>query len=181
MGTNGTLAHNCSQPLFLYAFFPPTQNVLFVGPERADEFESALRLTDLGHSVIAVNPRETSAARCFQQLGGTFVKVRIEQISRGSAGFDLILENYPYPGGRHYHPPRSFALARLSRLTVNGRWIVFTESARYATLVKAVVDHDVAPSGRYCAKLYSVPSKAAPPSCYPPIEARYQLIVRRMW
>src|SRR2546430_17157510 len=44
----------------------PTQKVLFVGAERWDEFKDAMRLVCQGHDVMAINPRETAAARAFR-------------------------------------------------------------------------------------------------------------------
>ena len=87
-----------------------TQAVLFIGAEREDEFADALRLMRQGHEVMVINPRETAAARAFHLVGGTFVCARIEQLP--CCYFDVICENYPYPSGQHYVPPRAFAIAR---------------------------------------------------------------------
>jgi hypothetical protein len=152
--------------------------VLFVGVERPDEFADIWRLACRGHDVMAVNPRETDAARSFRARGGNFVRARIEDLPQEHCRFDVVCENYPYPSGRHYVPPRPFALARMSRLAPGGRWILFTESARFASLLKAVGDNDT-PGGEYQATLASVHSVAAPPSAYPPVDSRFRLIVER--
>jgi hypothetical protein len=127
----------------------PPQNVLLVGAERRDEFTDAMRLTGQGHDVTVVNPRATIAAREFQNRGGTFIRAGVEQLPPACRCFDVICENYPYPSGEHYVPPRAFALARLWRLAPGGRWILFTEAVRFATLLKAVADYDEAVQGRF--------------------------------
>jgi hypothetical protein len=157
----------------------PSQNVLLVGAERPDEFRDALRLIRRGHDVMVVNPRETAASGEFQRLGGSFVGTRIEELPLACRCFDLICENYPYPSGEHYVPPGAFALARLSRLACGGRWILFTEAARFATLLKMVVEHDVAPQGRFSVAMSSVSPHEAPPSAYPRAESRFRLIFER--
>jgi hypothetical protein len=153
-----------------------TQSVLFVGAERPDEFAVAMRLTREGHDVIVVNPRETTAARAFRRAGGTFLRAGIEQLPRARCRFDVICENYPYPSGRHYVPPRDFALARLALLSPGGRWVLFTESARYASLLKAVGDYDGAVQGRFRASLSSLPPSSAPLSSYPSSNTRFRLV-----
>jgi hypothetical protein len=127
---------------------------------------------------MVVNPRETHAARTFCARGGKFVRARIEQLPQEYCRFDVICENYPYPSGRHYVPPRPFAQARISRLAPGGRWVLFTESARFASMLKAVGDYDML-GGEYRMALASVPSDVAPPSTYPSINSRYRLIVER--
>jgi hypothetical protein len=155
-------------------------NVLFVGAERTDEFETALRLLSCGHNIIAVNPRETPAAMKFQQAGGTFLRGRIEELStRGYCGFNLILENYPYPSGRHYVRPPAFALARLARLAPGGKWILYTESSRFASLLKTAVQHSPLLTNRFRLRVAKIPLDAAPPSDYPQIDTRYRLILER--
>jgi hypothetical protein len=156
-----------------------TQSVLFVGAERADEFGDALRLASNGHDVIVINPRETTAARAFRCAGGTFLRARVEQLPRGCCRFDIICENYPYPSGRHYVPPRDFALARLALLAPSGRWVLFTESVRYATLLKAVADYDDSAQRIFLASLASLPPSSAPPSSYPASNTRFRLIFKR--
>jgi hypothetical protein len=156
-----------------------TQSVLFVGAERPDEFANAMRLHREGHDVIVVNPRETAAARAFRRAGGTFLRGHIEQLPPACCRFDTICENYPYPSGRHYVPPRDFALARLKRLAPGGRWVLFTESARYATLLKAVADYDEAVQVKFRASLSSLTPSAAPPSAYPASSTRLRLTVKR--
>jgi hypothetical protein len=154
--------------------------VLLLGAERMDEFADAMRLVRHGHDVMVINPRETGAARAFRQAGGTFLRARIEQLPRGCCSFDVICENYPYPSGRHYVPPRAFAFARLARLAPGGRWVLFTESPRYATLLKAVGDYDVVVQRRFRAGLTSLSSSEAPPSAYPSTGSRFRLIFQRL-
>jgi hypothetical protein len=156
-----------------------TQNVLFVGAERGDEFARALRLSARGHDVIAINPRETVAGKKFRRAGGRFIRARIEELPRKSCRFDLICENYPYPSGRHYVPPRPFALARLSLLKPGGKWILVTESPRYASLLKAVLDYDDDISARFRGTLSPLSIDEAPPSLYPQAKTRFRLVFQR--
>jgi hypothetical protein len=162
-----------------YMSVRPAQKVLFVGAERADEFAHAVRLACQGHDVIAINPRETTSANAFRRAGGRFIRARIEDLPTKSCGFDLICENYPYPSGRHYVPPRPFALARLSLLKPGGRWILVTESPRYASLLKSVGDYDDDVRARFRSSLSALSIDEAPPSAYPRAETRYQLIFQR--
>src|SRR5215813_13159429 len=118
----------------------PTQRVLFVGAERPDEFVNALRLANRGHKVIVVNPRRTSASRAFQSQGGRFIPAGIEQLPPASGPFHLIREHYPYPLRQYSEAAKTFALARLMRLAPCGRWVLFTESPRFATALKALAD-----------------------------------------
>jgi hypothetical protein len=155
------------------------QSVLFVGAERADEFADAMRLARANHDVIVVNPRETAAARAFRRAGGTFLRAGVEQLPTACCRFDIICENYPYPSGRRYVPPRDFALARLPLLGPGGRWVLFTESARYATLLKAVADYDDAVQRKFRAALSRMSPSAAPPSSYPASSTRFRLVVKR--
>jgi hypothetical protein len=152
------------------------QAVLFVGAERPDEFADAMQLVREGHDVIAINPRETAAARAFRRAGGTFLRAGVEQLPRACCRFDVICDNYPYPSGRHYVPPRDFALALLAP---GGRWVLFTESARYASLLKAVADYDEAAQYKFRASLSSLTPSAAPPSSYPASSTRFRLTVKR--
>jgi hypothetical protein len=168
-------SHRCSD----FVSPCPTQSVLFVGAERPDEFADAMRLAREGHDVIAVNPRETAAARAFRRAGGTFLQARVEQLPRACCRFDTICENYPYPSGRHYVPPRDFALARLALLAPGGRWVLFTESARYASLLKAVADYDESVQVKFRASLSSLPPSAAPPSSYPYSDTRFRVLFKR--
>jgi hypothetical protein len=153
--------------------------VLFVGAERADEFADAMRLAGQGHDVIVINPRETYAAKAFRRAGGTFVRARIEQLPPACCRFDLICENYPYPSGRHYVPPRAFAVTRLSRLVPGGRWVLFTEAARYATLLKAIGDYDEVVQRRFRVGLSSLSPGEAPHSAYPSAGTRFRLVFER--
>lgn len=158
----------------------PSRNVLLVGAERQDEFADAMRLIGQGHRVTVVNPTETTAARQFQMRGGTFIRTRVEQLSPACGCFDIICENYPYPSGQQYVPPRTFALARLSRLAPAGRWILFTEAVRFATLLKAAVEYDDDLQGMFRVSLAPVSIDAAPPSHYPPVDARFRLVFQRV-
>jgi hypothetical protein len=155
------------------------QKVLFVGAERRDEFVHAMRLSSRGHDVIAINPRETAWARAFRHEGGKFIRARIEDLPAESCRFDLVCENYPYPSGRHYVPPRPFALARLSLLKPGGKWILVTESPRYASLLKAVIDYDADVSARFRGTLSPLSINAAPPSFYPQAKTRFRLVFQR--
>jgi hypothetical protein len=157
----------------------PTQAVLFVGAEREDEFADAIRLMRQGHDVMVINPRETPAARAFRCVGGKFVRARIEQLPRACCYFDVICENYPYPSGRHYVPPKAFAAARLARLAPGGRWVLFTEAVRYATLLKAVADYDEAVQRRFRVRFSSLWRGEAPPSSYPSASRRFRLVFER--
>jgi hypothetical protein len=157
----------------------PPKTVLFLGAERGDEFSHALRLICQGHDVIAINPRETTAAQAFRRAGGRFFRARIEDLPPESCRFDLICENYPYPSGRYYVPPRAFALRRLSRLAPGGRWILVTESPRYASLLNAVGDYDDAVQRNFTVTLSSLAPDEAPASLYPRGEARFRLIFQR--
>jgi hypothetical protein len=156
-----------------------TLAVLFVGAERADEFADTTRLLCQGHDVIVINPRETAAARAFRRAGGTFLRARVEELPTACCQFDVICENYPYPSGRHYVPPTAFAVARLVRLAPGGRWVLFTEAARYATLLKAVGDYDETVQRRFRVGLSSLPPELAPPSAYPSAGTRFRLILER--
>jgi hypothetical protein len=155
------------------------RRVLFVGTERPDEFADAMRLACRGHCVLVVNPRKTAAAAAFRRKGGRFIQTRIEQLPHGVAAFDVICEYYPYPSGRNYVPPRPFALARLSRLAPGGRWVLFTESPRFATLLRAVADYDPAAQGTFRVSLSPVSTDEAPPSTYPPVSTRLRLVFER--
>jgi len=157
----------------------PLQNVLFVGAERGDEFAHGMRLIRQGHSVVAINPRQSNSARLFRLAGGRFIRARIEDLRPASCRFDLICENYPYPSGRHYVPPRPFALARLSRLKPGGRWILVTESPRYASLLKRVGDYDDDLRARFRATLSPLSIDEAPPSLYPQAKTRFRLVFQR--
>jgi hypothetical protein len=157
----------------------PLQSVLLVGAEQGHEFADAIRMMCSGHRVVVANPRETLAARAYRLAGGRFIKTRIEQLPPSCNRFNLICENYPYPSGRHYVPPRPFALARLSRLAPGGRWILFTEAVRFATLLKAVADYDQTMPGRFRVELSSVSPDEAPPSRYPRMSGRFRLVFQR--
>lgn len=154
--------------------------VLLVGPERPDEFAIARRLMRRARRVVAVNPRATRASKAFQRAGGTFVRARVEQLAHSCGRFDLILENYPYPSGSDYIPPRPYALARLCRLAVCGQWILFTEAIRFATLLNAVVEHDLGLQNRFRVSFNPVDLTAAPPSHYPRMDTRFRLVFQRV-
>ena len=177
----GERAHSAGRAQSCFRMAPPRlhQNVLFIGPERGNEFAHALRLTRRGHDVIAINPRETASAAAFCRAGGKFIHARIEDLPPELCRFNLICENYPYPSGRHYVPPRPFALARLSLLRPGGKWILVTESARYASLLKSVGDCDDDVSARFRSTLSPLSIDEAPPSFYPRAKSRFRLIFQR--
>jgi hypothetical protein len=156
-----------------------TLAVLFVGAERADELADATRLLCQGHDVIVINPRETAAARAFRRAGGTFLRARVEELPTACCHFDIICENYPYPSGRHYVPPRAFAVARLVRLVPRGRWVLYTEAARYASLLKAIGDYDASVQRQFRVRLSTLPPRLAPPSDYPSAGTRFRLVFER--
>lgn len=180
--SEGTCPVTCPelQPACASAVLPRQYlRVLLVGAETAQEFREALRLTSRGHQVLVVNPRETDAAWNYRVAFGHFLPVRIEDLPRQCGGFDLILENYPYPSGRHYVQPLPFARARLSRLAHGGRWIVYTESARYASLLQASVAYYPRLAERFSVRRTTVPLDAAPPSSYPQLDTRFLLVFKR--
>jgi hypothetical protein len=158
---------------------PHAHNVLFVCAERKDEFKDAMRPVCQGHDVMVVNPRATSTARAFCLAGGKFIRARIEDLPSESCRFDLICKNYPYPSGRHYVPARPFTLARLLRLKLGGRWILVTESPRYAFLLKAICDYDDAFRARFRSTLFAPATDEAPPSLNPRVASRFRLIFQR--
>jgi hypothetical protein len=155
--------------------------VLFVGLETPEEFREALKRRSRGDTVFVVNPRETDATHRFRMAGGSFLRTRIEDLPSRFRTFDLIRENYPYPSGRHCVPPEPFAVARFNRLAPGGYWILYTESVRLASLLKAVVDYDPKLIGRFEVSLTRIPFEAAPRSSYPANDVRYKLIFRRLY
>jgi hypothetical protein len=81
------------------------QNVLFAGAERGDDFAHAMRLICQGHSIIAIDPQESAAARAIRRAWGQVIRARIEDSQLASCRFDLICEDYPsVPGQRKQHP-----------------------------------------------------------------------------
>ena len=154
------------------------KRVLLVGAERPAEFRDAMKLLRRGHEVTVVNPRVTCAARVFRSEGGRFIPARVEQLPRALGDFDLICENYPYPSGRKSVPARAFAQARLVRLARGGRWILFTESPRYARELKAAAEGRT-DGGDFSLRLSRVPEDLAPASSYPPSGTRFRLTFER--
>ncbi len=165
----------CADSVFPRQFL----RVLLVGSETPQEFREALKLASRGHQVFVVNPRETDAARNFRVAGGHLLLARIEDLPRQCGTFDLILENYPYPSGRHYVLPSPFARARLSRLAPGGRWIVYTESSRYASLLQAAVAYHPRLTQRFRVRRARLPLEAAPASSYPQLDTRFLLVFER--
>ena len=157
----------------------PTRNVLFVGSERSDEFADALRLDGEGHDVTVINPRLTLAARAFQSRNGRFVPVRVERLPDGAGSFDMICENYPYPLRRYAGLAKKFALARLRCLAPGGRWILHTESQRFATALKALADFDTEVAPGFMVRVSALSPQQAPPSFYPAINTRFRVIFQR--
>lgn len=162
-----------------FASLAPPRSVLLIGPERPDEFADALWLARQGHNVTVVNPKETSASKKYMKEGGIFVRARVEELPRICSRFHLICENYPYPSGEQYVPPRAFALARLSRLAPGGRWVLFTEAVRFATLLKGVVDYNDDLRSQFSCSFSSLSPCQAPPSAYPPTDTRLRLVFKR--
>jgi hypothetical protein len=156
-----------------------THRVLFVGAERADEFSDALQMGVRGLEVTVVNPRRTAAAKVFQLRGGRFVPARVEQLANTHGAFDTICEHYPYPLRRYSGPAKRFALARLERLAPGGRWILVTESRRFATALKALADFDADIASRFSLRSYVLSPRQAPRSYYPPVDTRFRLIFQR--
>jgi hypothetical protein len=150
--------------------------VLFVGSERSDEFADALRLDNEGHGVMVVNPRLTLAARVFQSRNGRFVPIRVERLPAKAGSFDLICENYPYPLRHYAGPAKRFAFARLRRLAPGGRWILHTESLRFATALKALADFDADVARGFVVRVSSLSPEKAPPSFYPAMNTRFRVI-----
>ena len=70
-------------------------------------------------------------------------------------------------------------MRRLSRLAPGGRWILVTESPRYASLLKAVGDYDDAVRARFRSTLSPLPIDEAPASSYPRIDTRFRLTFQR--
>lgn len=70
-------------------------------------------------------------------------------------------------------------MARLSRLAPGGHWVLFTEAARYATLLKAVGDYDEVVQRRFRVGLSNLSPAEAPPSAYPSAGTRFRLIFER--
>lgn len=150
-----------------------------VGAERPDEFRDAIRLVRRGHEVAVINPRLSRAARIFRGAGGRFVRTRVERLPRALGEYDLICENYPYPSGRHFVPATAFARVRLARLARGGRWVLFTESPRYARELKAAVEARPE-GGDFSVRVSRVSENLAPASSYPPVPTRFRLtFVRR--
>ena len=157
----------------------PARNVLFVGAERSDEFADAMGLDGEGHVVTVVNPRLTFAAKAFQARDGRFVPLRVEHLPAAAGRFDVICENYPYPLRHYSGPAKRFALARLTRLAPGGRWILHTESPRFATALKALADFDADVARGFSVRASSLSPQQAPPSLYPPVNTRFRLIFQR--
>jgi hypothetical protein len=154
-------------------------SVLLVGAERADEFADALGIMSRGHNVTVVNPRSTASAEAFQRKSGRFVPLRVEQLPYTRGRFHTICENYPYPLRQYSGPAKRFAMARLRRLAPGGRWIVFTESRRFATALKALADFDEDVARDFTLRSSIVSPRQAPPSVYPPVNTRFRLIFQR--
>jgi hypothetical protein len=161
---------------------PCRRKVLFVGSERPDEFAYAIRLACQGHAVAVVNPRETAAARAFRNDGGRFIRARIEDLPLRFGQFHVICENYPYPypPALGYDATRAFALARLERLAIGGRWVVFSESGRLATNLAAVARHEAAVRHRFRLRFSDLSSVLAPRTAYVRRKTRFRLMFQRL-
>jgi len=117
--------------------------------------------------------------RAFRRAGGTFLRARIEQLPPACCRFDVICENYPYPLRRYSGQTKPYAMARLKRLAPGGRWIVITESPRFATALKALADFDADVARHFTLRFSVVSPRDAPPSTYPPVNTRFRLIFQR--
>jgi hypothetical protein len=170
-----------------------TLQVLIIGAERRDEFANAMRLAGRGHRVIVVNPRESIAARQFVSKGGDFIQSAVERLPSTLCCFDLICENYPYTMARVKEvceedscpmwisavAIRAYAMARLRRLAPTGRWILFTESPGFARALCTMVHRDDGMRRSVSVRLIPLGADAAPPSSYPHLSTRFQLIFHR--
>jgi hypothetical protein len=158
------------------------RNILFVGAERPDEFAHAMRLVCQGHTVTVVNPRQTNPARAFRAAGGRFIRARIENIPRRLGPFHIICENYPYPypSALDYAATKAYAFARLAKVAVRGRWVVFTESPRLAAALGAVAQHEAVVRRRFRLWFTELSSVLAPRSAYLRRRTRYRLIFQRV-
>jgi hypothetical protein len=168
-------------------------NVLMVGSERSDEFAAAVRLAERGHSVIVINPRQSGAARQFANTGGRFIRTTIEQLPLVVGPFDLICESYPFTVARvkgicEDHPCpmwlsartiHSYAMARLRHLAPRGRWIVFTESPGFAGALRSLAYRDKGIRCKFSVRIVPLASDEAPPSSYPHLSTRFQVIFQR--
>ena len=168
-------------------------NVLMVGSERRDEFQDAMRLCGLGHSVIVVNPREGASARRFANAGGTFIRKTIERLPLALGPFDLICESYPYTVARvecfceevpcpvwsSTLAMRAYAMPRLRRLAPGGRWIVFTESPGFACALRSIVPRDSIIQQNFSVRIVPLTNAEAPQSLYPRLSTRFKVICRR--
>jgi len=156
--------------------------VLFVGAERPDEFARAMRLACQGHIVTVVNPRLTGAAQAFRNGGGRFIQARVEDLPHRLGQFHVICENYPYPypPALGYAAARAYALARLARLAIRGRWVVFTESTRLTATLAAVARHETAVRCGFRLRFAELSPVLAPLSAYLRRKTRYRLIFQRV-
>lgn len=170
-----------------------SRHVLIVGAERFDEFADARRMAARGHSVRAINPRETTAAASFESGGGSFTRSTIERLPAKLGPFDLICENYPYTigpvAGVCYEQScpiwlsrrevRAYAVARLKHLAPNGRWIVFTESPGFACALRSIGRSDETIRRHFNVRVVRLTKRQAPPSSYPHLTTRFKLIFQR--
>jgi hypothetical protein len=157
-------------------------DVLFVGAERPDEFAHAMRLACQGHRVTVVNPRETAPARAYRASGGRFIQARVEDLPSRVGTFHVICENYPYPypPALDYATTRAYVFARLARVGLGGRWVIFTESPRLAAALTAVVENEVPLRRRFRLLFAELSPVFAPRSSYLRRETRYRLIFQRV-
>jgi hypothetical protein len=161
---------------------PCLRRVLFVGAERPDEFAIAARLACQGHNVAVVNPRDTPAARAYRDGGGRFIQARVEDLPVRLGPFHVICENYPYPfpSALSYASARAYALPRLARLAIGGRWVVFSENPRLAATLTAVARHEAAVRRGFCLRFAELSPVLAPRSAYLRRRTRYRLIFQRV-
>jgi hypothetical protein len=100
-------------------------------------------------------------------------------LPREACCFDLIRENQLYPTEQHYLSARLFVLARLSRLKKRGRWILVTQSPRYASFLRAVGDYDEAVQRNFTVSLSSLAPGQVPCTLHPGGKACFRLIFQR--
>src|SRR5262245_31912155 len=151
-----------------------------------------MRLARHGHKVVVANPYASSAASRFAGAGGVFMQPSIEWLAP-SAHFDLICENYPFtltqiesvceqdpcPVWLSPTSMRAYVMARLKRLALCGRWIVFTESPGFANALRSMAHQDRSIRRTFGVRIFPLTSEEAPRSSYPHLTTRFQVIIQR--
>jgi hypothetical protein len=155
---------------------PPSKpgiRVLLVGPETEAEFQYAQKVNAGGGKATAINPVRTPAADQFAAGGGEFVQGKIEALP-GTAKFDIIREDFPYPTGNFVDIPA--ANQRISRLNPGGSWVVITEKADFADSLEAAAKVQGAQVMR---RDLAIAHEATPVSTHPVDQSRIALIITR--